>query len=635
MAANPCPNVLDCECVDFPIRNFTAEGPEPPFIGVVVPRPRPPLNQRWTSAACKSFCLSEISQADADDCARRNAQQCVFPPCVPPNVNCPELVCSDPVVGTFPCPDGSIYFFPLGAGAFCAFNLDEANAQAQSAANNRARLNHFCINVPCLSLCLDRNHLFDMPIDGGTGPFAIELFSGVVPDGLTVISDGRIIRLSGIPTTSGNQVFTLKISDGVGGYLLRSFLVSVLEITPATLPEFNVGEAYSQQLGVTGGSGHYAWKIISGSLPTGITLSVGGLLSGTPTSDADASFSVFVIDTDCEELNRTFFPPRVTLTGLSTTRIATVKGYREFIPSVPPRMYKKLSWEGTSQQTAFILPSSNIAFIDGRAIPISLPLGVPATVANAKYEWSGVGEIDNTGQQVSKYQKLFSAMCHPDRAAWGTDWPAFSTSRVNPVFPGGVVPNVLKGYCLDSDPKSCGTCSLSLQGDVADNSIFDGSDFLRSTNSSVLTALSFEARYTTPITQGVIGLTQVEQDFEIAYLQAVHNYSATLSDEYTDAIALANAEVFNTNGLTAENKPRTTGLVSSFTTTIYQLRFTNLLAGEDYTATVTLADSNGARTVRTYDFTAIDVTHTISDSIPNPAAGHSITARNPFVRFAD
>lgn len=641
MASNPCPNVLDCECVDFPIRNFTAEGPEPPFIGVVVVRPRPRLNEEWESAACKSFCLSDVSQQDADDCALRNAQFCVTPPCEPPQVCGPQLVCSDPMVGTYPCPDGSLYFFPLGAGAFCAFNLTEANAQAQSAANNRARENHFCVNAPCLSPCLGESSTIDMFIVGGTEPFEIELWSGSVPAGMTVISVGRTIRLSGTPTTSGNQTFTLKISDGVGGYLLRVFAVRVLEITPATLPEFSQGDPYSQQLGVVGGSGNYAWKIVSGSLPAGITLSVGGLLSGTPTSDSETSFTVFVIDLDCETINRTFFPPRVSLAGFSTTRIATVKGYREFVPSVPPKMYKKLTWEGTSEQTAVVVPGSSFVFIDGRAIPIgSLPIGVAATVARAKYEWNGTGEIDDAGNQISRYQKLFYAMCHPNRGAWGTDWPSIFT---NPAFEsivelvGGAIPITLKGYCFTADPKSCDACSLTLQGDVADNSVFDGSDFVGTTAGrapSVRNPTLAESRYTTELVPVVMGTVQTE-NIDPIYLQAVHNYSATLSDEYTDAIALANAETFNTNGLTAENKPRTTGLVSSFTTTLYELRFTNLLAGESYVATVTLADSNGTRTVRTYDFTATEATHTISDSIPNPVAGRTITARNPFVRFAD
>ncbi len=43
------------------------------------------------------------------------------------------------------------------------------------------------------------------------------------------------------------------------------------------------GQPYSCQLSVSGGQSPYTWKVASGSLPAGLTLSSTGLISGTPT----------------------------------------------------------------------------------------------------------------------------------------------------------------------------------------------------------------------------------------------------------------------------------------------------------------------------------------------------------------
>ena len=43
--------------------------------------------------------------------------------------------------------------------------------------------------------------------------------------------------------------------------------------------------AYNQTLAATGGKQPYSWTLVSGSsLPAGLTLSTGGVISGTPTS---------------------------------------------------------------------------------------------------------------------------------------------------------------------------------------------------------------------------------------------------------------------------------------------------------------------------------------------------------------
>lgn len=74
---------------------------------------------------------------------------------------------------------------------------------------------------------------------------------------------------------------------GVGG---------TVAITTSSLPGGTVGSAYSQTLAVTGGSGPFAWSVSVGTLPSGLTLSSAGLLSGTPLVTSSGSFTVQVND---------------------------------------------------------------------------------------------------------------------------------------------------------------------------------------------------------------------------------------------------------------------------------------------------------------------------------------------------
>ena len=67
-------------------------------------------------------------------------------------------------------------------------------------------------------------------------------------------------------------------------------------LAPATLPNGDVGVAYSQQFTGSGGTAPYVYSTVATSLPAGLTLSSTGLLSGTPTSSVPQTFSVRATD---------------------------------------------------------------------------------------------------------------------------------------------------------------------------------------------------------------------------------------------------------------------------------------------------------------------------------------------------
>ena len=69
-----------------------------------------------------------------------------------------------------------------------------------------------------------------------------------------------------------------------------------LTLTPATLPNGAVGTAYSQQLSAAGGTPLYHYAVTGGSPPNLVTLSTGGLLSGTPSTAGTYNFTVTATD---------------------------------------------------------------------------------------------------------------------------------------------------------------------------------------------------------------------------------------------------------------------------------------------------------------------------------------------------
>ena len=72
--------------------------------------------------------------------------------------------------------------------------------------------------------------------------------------------------------------------------------VAPLVINPAALPAAVINVAYSTTLTSVGGEGPFTWALASGTLPPGLTLSTGGVISGTPTTLGPTTFKVSVTD---------------------------------------------------------------------------------------------------------------------------------------------------------------------------------------------------------------------------------------------------------------------------------------------------------------------------------------------------
>jgi hypothetical protein len=131
--------------------------------------------------------------------------------------------------------------------------------------------------------------------DGGSS-VTYSIVSGSLATGLSLNASTGVI--SGTPTSSINTSFTIRVTDTGGNFVDRAFtmtnLAPVWSTTAGALTAATKDTAYSLQLSVTDDN-TVAYSLLSGSLPTGITLSSSGLLSGTPTVASLGSASSFTI----------------------------------------------------------------------------------------------------------------------------------------------------------------------------------------------------------------------------------------------------------------------------------------------------------------------------------------------------
>lgn len=556
-----------------------------------------------------------------------------------------QLYYNNPKTCTVDCPDGSPFTYTIPAGAFAGDSQVIVDQQAQDAACIRANQLKVCLGNLSGCLCVGSPYSYRLTTTGGIGPFVWSIWSGSLPTGLSIDQTGTI---SGTPTASGNFSFVVQVTEPDGSYMRKTYTLAVLEITTVAITGFTVGSPFSFQMQAAGGSGSYNWTITSGTLPDGLTMSLTGLISGTPTNSASSTLTFKVIDTNCESATQSFFPPNIKLVTTSQTKIATVLGFPEYIPSLPPKKYHTLTWAGTSEQQLWFPEHS-----------VGNP-GAAYQIAGSKFDYAGSSTIDGQGNYTSLYTKNLSSMCQATGNLVTTFLPGVNGGFENYVFTGWLGPTINQKCTPPGIPYSAVGDQAIGKGSAAiqDFSKFWGSkkpdpavsnaqisDFnpISSVDGFCLDAggdkndnaviCLFE-----PVVQGVIpGITGSTQGTVWFFGGIVwdHDYTSQLTGEYTDAEALANAQVINGNGATAQTFPRTTGFISSFTTVTFKLNCSNLLVNKDYLVSYDLWDQT-AGTISTVQigFTAVATTKTINGTVPTPANGHSITVRNPKIIFS-
>lgn len=123
---------------------------------------------------------------------------------------------------------------------------------------------------------------------GGIGTLVWSRSAGSLPSNLALSSAGVI---SGTPTNTGTSNFTVQVTDALSQSDTQPLSIAIsaatapLTITTTSINSCRVNRNCSRTLTASGGTTPYTWSLNAGSeaLPAGLSLSSGGVITGTPT----------------------------------------------------------------------------------------------------------------------------------------------------------------------------------------------------------------------------------------------------------------------------------------------------------------------------------------------------------------
>ncbi|HML52292.1 MAG TPA: putative Ig domain-containing protein [Propionicimonas sp.] len=171
-----------------------------------------------------------------------------------------------------------------------ALDADSHTASADLTINVTAALSIDTVALPVATV--DQDYSLAASATGGTTPYTWTALS--LPTGLSMSSGGQI---SGTTSALGSYDVTLSVTDALSRSAstdLTLIVAEPLEISTASLPAGRTGSSYDTTLAATGGVAPYSW--VATGLPTGLSLSTGGALTGTPTQAGTFTAGITVTD---------------------------------------------------------------------------------------------------------------------------------------------------------------------------------------------------------------------------------------------------------------------------------------------------------------------------------------------------
>ena len=147
---------------------------------------------------------------------------------------------------------------------------------------------------------------YQLAPSGRTAPYTFQILSGALPAAFTMSSSGLVTGVNCV-STNGSYNVAVRVTSADGQYadFVSNQAVSInMTAGPAnscaltggaissggSTPQ--VGEYYSATISASGGAAPYTYTVATGSLPTGLSLSTSGTISGTPTTAGSFDFQI-------------------------------------------------------------------------------------------------------------------------------------------------------------------------------------------------------------------------------------------------------------------------------------------------------------------------------------------------------
>jgi hypothetical protein len=203
----------------------------------------------------------------------------------------------------------------LASGVYQVYATAQTSGSTVSAKSNT---NTFTVDVTAPTVTLTST-----VASGGTTSTSPVSFTASFTEPVTNFTSTDIVVSNGTvssgPTAGSNNTYTFQVTPtGAGTVSVQvptggaqdqagnnntasnlytfTFAVPTIVVSPASLPNGTQSTAYSQVFSASGGSGTYTYAITNGALPSGLSLSSSGTLSGTPTANGTFTFTVTATD---------------------------------------------------------------------------------------------------------------------------------------------------------------------------------------------------------------------------------------------------------------------------------------------------------------------------------------------------
>jgi hypothetical protein len=197
------------------------------------------------------------------------------------------------------------------------------------------------------------------------------------PDTLTASPSGGFVFDGWTGDTTGsNLILALPMARPYN--VTVTFSPTLVISSGATRPNGVMGAAYSDALAVTGGNGTNHWHVVSGALPTGVTLSLGGVLSGFP--QQTGNFSYTARDTSGLQVSQLAFSFNVTAPTLLTADVVgqLLTGFS----ALSADQLRYLDYLGNNNGPTVEDVGDFLAWVNATGAPLSAPR--PAVVTSSR-----------------------------------------------------------------------------------------------------------------------------------------------------------------------------------------------------------------------------------------------------------